>query len=386
MVPKVFIILLMIVCAVAATGKPRKEEFEQITAEDMKKTMENLKAAVTKHENIKAQHASVKAQHDKIKKKSESAEVLLKKYNGEPDKKDIVYTDRDITDLKNAEKKINECKDKVTKTEKWLIPLREEWNILEKKYESLKQEKTAVEKDIADLTANINSFKEKTASLINTEIPELKEKVKTNNSNFVRCFDQKAWNPRLFGGSLAMWNANGYIKGSFNINENIFTIGLFITSPTNGPYQTIFKANVKSTNTFGSSLSKMANTNTTIEMGIQGPSFIMKNGSQALSIPFKNDMINNIIIITQTQNGASYYLNGKPAGGMNQNLFGLVGDITFFALQNGGIQDVAIITRVISDTERQLYEGYLAHKWLESEKIQDIFPANHPYRIEVPYK
>lgn len=361
----------MIVCAVAATGK-FKEPFEQVTVDNMQKTMDNLNAAKAKNADIKKQHAAVKKEHDETKSKAEAAEAEVNSYNTEP--KDLQYTDREILDKKNAVKKADDCEANLVKMETSIVNLRVDVAELEKRVEQLKQEKRDLEKEIDALNASIASYKEKIKNMKDVEIPDVKRRIDQHTRDYFACVAIKSWNPSVTGGDVAFWNSyeNQYISGTININTNNFTIGLLINAPYNGSYQSIFKTNNNSYSSFN---------NYRIEMAVQANYFIMINGGQSVSIPFANGQV--FLIIVQTQSGAAYFLNGRRVGGSNHNWSYNIRDTSFYTINSGGIRDLAVIRRALSDSEVQKYEGYFAYKWFKSGHV---LPANHPYREEVPYK
>jgi hypothetical protein len=47
---------------------------------------------------------------------------------------------------------------------------------------------------------------------------------------------------------------------------------------------------------------------------------------------------------------------------------------------NGNISEVIVYNSVISDTQRQQAEGYLAWKW----GLKDSLPSSHPYKLFPP--
>lgn len=361
----------MIVCAVAATGKFREPfEQQQVTIDNMQKTMDNLNAAKAKNAEIKKQHAAVKKEHDQTKSKAESIEAEVNLYNADP--KDLQYTDREILDKKNAIKKADDCEATLAKTENSIVNLRLDVADLEKQVERLKQEKRDIEKEIDGLNTSIASYKEKIKNLKDIEIPEVKGRIDQHTKDYFACVAIKSWNPSATGGDVAFWNSyeNQYISGTININTNNFTIGLLINAPYNGSYQSILKTNNDS-----------SFNNYRIEMGMQANYFVVVNGGQSMSIPFTNGQV--FLIIVQTQNGAAYFLNGRRVGGSNHNWNYSIRNISFYTINSGGIRDLAVIRRVLSDSEVQKYEGYFAYKWFKSGHV---LPANHPYREEIPYK
>lgn len=369
MVPKVFVILLMVVCAVAATKKP-KEQFE--TLEQMQKTMEALTAAKAKNETIKKQHAAVKAEHDGIKSKSEAAEALLKKYNGEPT--DLIYTEREILDKQNAQKKLDDCFVKNDKIEKEVKAVREEFNSFERREKELKEEKVRLEKEINDLRASIDSYKRKIANLRDIEIPDVKRRIAEHTRDYHACIDQKSWNPSVTGNYLAYWKSdpNQYIATNVNVNESIFTIGLLINAPYMGTYQPIIRSR-------NNSYLSMSSFGFGFEVALQNSFLLVRNGGQNLTIPITNGLLS--FIISQSISGSTYILNGKQVGTTSNNF--AVGELAFYSWETGGIKDLSVIRRVLTDDELRKFEGYFAYKWFKSG---DTLPSNHPYRYEVPYK
>lgn len=369
MVPKVFVILLVVVCAVAATNKP-KEQFE--TLEQMQKTMDNLAAAKAKNETIKKQHAAVKAEHDGLKSKSEAAEALLKKYNGEPT--DLIYTEREILDKQNAQKKLDECFVKNDKIEKEVKVVREEFNSFERREKELKEEKVRLEKEIYDLRASIDSYKRKIANLRDVEIPDVKRRIVEHTRDYHACIDQKSWNPSVTGNYLVFWNNHPvqYLATNVYVNESMFTIGLFINAPYTGQYQRIIN-----TNSSYSSMSSYGYGG--FELALQNNFLMVRNGGQNLTIPITNGLLS--FIISQSKTGSTYYLNGKKVGEINNN-YG-IGELAFYSWETGGIKDLSVIRRVLTEDELRKFEGYFAYKWYKSG---DTLPSNHPYRYEVPYK
>lgn len=380
MVSKVFIILLMIVCAVAATNKTKEMFEEQISMETMQKATDNLKVALEKNTGIKNKHSSVKTEHDDLKTKAESTEALLQKYNGDP--KELNYTDRELLDKQKAQKRVGDCVVKGEKIEKEMKSMKDDYNDLEKRADELKQEKNALEKEIKDLNTSIDTLKKKIANMTDVEIPDVKKRIADHTAAYYTCIDKKSWNPSSVGTDLAYWNSHPtqYISGTVNINQNNFTIGMFINAPLNGEYQPIFKTNVSNSynNLFNRSYN---NDNYGIEMGVQNNVFIMKNANQSMSIPFVNGLV--FIIILQSQTSSTYIINGKNMGGLTQNWSSAIGEVSFYYIKNGGIKDLSVIRRILNPEEIQKHEAYYSYKYFRSgEKL----PANHPYREEVAYK
>lgn len=375
MVSKVFIVLLTIVCAVAATGKP-KELFDQVTIESMQKTLDNLNAAIAKNKGIKTKHETVKKEHDGIKTKSEAAEALLKKYNGEPTESELKFSDKELADKKTTEKKIAECEVKVKNVENEVIPLREELKSLERRLEELKQEKIQLEKEISELKKSIESYRGKVRNMREVEIPDVKRRIDENSRNYHGCIDVKLWNPSVMGNFLAMWNssAHQYIATNINMSDINFTMGLFINAPFNGTYQTIYTSTPQWYGMY-------SNNRYRIELAVQNNHLMFINGGQSTSVPFTNGLV--FIIILQTQQSAIYYVNGIMVASLNHYWNYPVGHITFSALNNGGIKDLSIISKVLTEPEIHKFSGYFAYKWY---KKGDSLPSNHPYKEEMPYK
>jgi hypothetical protein len=58
-----------------------------------------------------------------------------------------------------------------------------------------------------------------------------------------------------------------------------------------------------------------------------------------------------------------------------------IGSDAFSQHLNGSISEIILIDAAISDSDRQIIEGYLAHKW---GLVADL-PANHPYKSVAPF-
>ncbi len=80
-------------------------------------------------------------------------------------------------------------------------------------------------------------------------------------------------------------------------------------------------------------------------------------------------------------NGGSFttYTLSNPLSGNTTSTLSMEGTSTSFS--GGVIHEVIAYTRVLSTTERQQVEGYLARKW----GIQSLIPASHPYKSIAPF-
>lgn len=351
----------MFVCAVAATGKFRESfEQQQVTIDNMQKTMDNLNAAKAKNAEIKKQHAAVKKEHDQTKSKAESIEAEVNLYNADP--KDLQYTDREILDKKNAIKKADDCEATLAKTENSIVNLRLDVADLEKQVERLKQEKRDIEKEIDGLNASIASYKEKIKNMKDIEIPEVKGRIDQHSKDYFACVAIKLWNPSATGQNLVFWNSSesGYITTKLNGNYQESTLGMLIDAKYSATSQNI----ITSSTLFS------------LDLKIVGNSLVLTNNFTNLYTSFTNGLI--FVIIT-LKNPARFYVNGILIG----SFFSIPSMYYFDKTTNGGIKDLSLISRQLSDSEIQKYEGYFAYKWFKSGHV---LPANHPYREEVPYK
>jgi hypothetical protein len=73
---------------------------------------------------------------------------------------------------------------------------------------------------------------------------------------------------------------------------------------------------------------------------------------------------------------------GTPAslGGVASNALSTIGSLQGLFFLNGFISEMVVTNGVLSTTDRQRLEGYLAHKW----GLEANLPAGHPFKSLPP--
>jgi hypothetical protein len=74
---------------------------------------------------------------------------------------------------------------------------------------------------------------------------------------------------------------------------------------------------------------------------------------------------------------------GTPAslGGVASNALSTIGNLQNLYFLNGFISEMLVTNGVLSTTDRQRIEGYLAWKW----GLQANLANNHPFKFSPPY-
>jgi hypothetical protein len=203
--------------------------------------------------------------------------------------------------------------------------------------------------------------------------------------------------------TLTSWSdKSGNSNNATAVGTPKFTTSGVEFNGTNSAYTTTYSANNPQETLFVVvNITNTAKQNDLIGPGVAGDrEFFVNNGTVSITTGGAGSFFlsnggtvsngqTNLLGLTRTTTNINFYTNGSLIG---SNVGSYIttgnGNTTIGAyysgagnLLSGTISEIIIYRRILTDTERQTMEGYLAWKW----SLQDKLPVGHPYKNNTPF-